>query len=287
MSTPGPNDLLIIGAGTLGRLIGADWRQAFPTASIVGETRTETSHPLLLEAGITPALAGSSSKAFPYVVLCAPPSQSPDYPGTAAAAAARVTPGGRLAFTSSGSVHGRDATLINEQTPVVKEGRALVLAQAERNILSVPEGNVVRLAGLYTIDRGPHTFWLNRGSVTGPPDGMLNMVHYRDAAKAVVAVLKVTSENNQEDKQDRRVYLASAERSLSRRDLCEAALKHPKFSEFDPPVYGDDAPGAARKYDNSWTRKTTGWKPEFECFDEFMEADARTFSNTTADVSPR
>lgn len=286
MSTSGPNDLLIVGAGTLGRLIGVEWRQAFPTATVIGETRTDASHPLLLEAGITPAIAGTSSSQFPRVVFCAPPSGSADYPGTVAAAAARVAPGGRLAFTSSGSVHGKGPTLITERTPVVKEGRALVLAEAESNILAVPEGRVVRLAGLYTIDRGAHSYWLKRGSVSGTPDGLVNLVHYRDAAKAVVAVLKAGPEVEAVEKKEGRIYLASAGRSVSRRDICEVALKHPKFTEFDPPVYGDEAVGKNRTYDNSWTRQTLGWKPEFESFDEFMEADAKR-GKETASVETR
>lgn len=280
MSTPGPNDLLIVGAGTLGRIIGVEWRQAFPTATVVGETRSDASHPLLVEAGITPAVAGTSSSRFPRVVFCAPPSGSADYPGTAAAAAARVVPGGRLVFTSSGSVHGPDALLITERTPVVREGRALVLVEAESNILAIPEGHVVRLAGLYTVDRGAHSFWLKRGSVNGAPDGLLNLVHYRDAAKAVVAILKAGPEVEAVEKKEGRTYLASAGQPISRREVCDVALKHPKFTEFDPPVYGDGAASKNRTYDNSWTRQTLSWKPEFESFDEFMEADANRCQET-------
>jgi nucleoside-diphosphate-sugar epimerase len=39
--------------------------------------------------------------------------------------------------------------------------------------------------------RGPHNFWLTSGkSVSGRPDGIINMLHYDDAAGACLAVLK-------------------------------------------------------------------------------------------------
>ena len=48
-------------------------------------------------------------------------------------------------------------------------------------------GSVVRLAGLYTLDRGPHTFWLKNGTVTSNADGLVNTLHYDDAARVAVA----------------------------------------------------------------------------------------------------
>ena len=48
-------------------------------------------------------------------------------------------------------------------------------------------GSVVRLAGLYTADRGPHTMWLKNGTVTSNADGLVNTLHYEDAAKVAIA----------------------------------------------------------------------------------------------------
>lgn len=45
-------------------------------------------------------------------------------------------------------------------------------------------GRVLRVtSGLYTPDRGPHTFWLARGEVGAPEEGVINMLHYEDAAR--------------------------------------------------------------------------------------------------------
>lgn len=48
-------------------------------------------------------------------------------------------------------------------------------------------GCVIRLAGLYTETRGPHTFWLRNGTVDANADGLINMLHYADAAGASIA----------------------------------------------------------------------------------------------------
>ena len=56
---------------------------------------------------------------------------------------------------------------------------------AEETILS-RGGSVVRLAGLYALNRGPHTFWLNNGTVNANADGLVNCLHYEDAAKVSI-----------------------------------------------------------------------------------------------------
>lgn len=70
------------------------------------------------------------------------------------------------------------------------------LLAAEEAVLA-RGGNVMRLAGLYTERRGPHSYWLNKaregagtelGVIQGSADGQLNMLHYEDAASAVVAL---------------------------------------------------------------------------------------------------
>jgi hypothetical protein len=48
-------------------------------------------------------------------------------------------------------------------------------------------GSCVRLAGLYSDKRGPHTFWLKNGTVSASADGLVNMLHYEDAASAAIA----------------------------------------------------------------------------------------------------
>lgn len=180
-----------------------------------------------------------------------------------------------MVFTSSGSVHGREATLVTERTPVGSGERAKLLGEAERAALGRKEGRVVRLTGLYTLEVGGHAYWINNGRVSGPVDGMLNFLYYGDAAMAVVKILEGGKEVETREKEEGRIYLASVERSLTKREICKAALRHPFYQKKPVPQFGDEKGTMTRIYDNRWTREVLGWKPQFEGFDEFMEEDAR------------
>ena len=49
---------------------------------ITGQTFTTDHHDDLVKMGITPSMKGMrASQKYPYVVFCAPPSRTPDYPG--------------------------------------------------------------------------------------------------------------------------------------------------------------------------------------------------------------
>lgn len=64
---------------------------------------------------------------------------------------------------------------------------------AAEEAIIIREGNVVRLSGLYTESRGPHTFWLKKSAagetIDTNADGMVNMLHYEDAAEVAVKII--------------------------------------------------------------------------------------------------
>ncbi|KAF9607673.1 hypothetical protein IFM89_038144 [Coptis chinensis] len=98
----GQNDLLIIGPGVLGRLVAEQWRKEHPGCQIVGQTVTTDHHEELIKVGISPSLKGSESfHKFPYVIFCAPPSRTADYPGDVSLAASNWNGQGSFVFTSS------------------------------------------------------------------------------------------------------------------------------------------------------------------------------------------
>lgn len=56
--------------------------QEYPSSQIYGRTATTNHHDELIKIGINPLLKGSETDYnVPYVIFCAPPSQSSDYPG--------------------------------------------------------------------------------------------------------------------------------------------------------------------------------------------------------------
>ncbi|KAL6615314.1 hypothetical protein ACP70R_037584 [Stipagrostis hirtigluma subsp. patula] len=95
----GQNDLLIVGPGVLGRIVADKWKQysqvpitkyasghllienEYPGCKVFGQTATTEHHSELTEIGIIPSLKGSIvGPKFPYVIFCAPPYRSDDYP---------------------------------------------------------------------------------------------------------------------------------------------------------------------------------------------------------------
>lgn len=259
------NDLLVVGAGHLGTRIAKRWRQLHSTATIVGETKTKSSHAQLREAGITPVLAGTSNDSFPNVVFCVPPRGDPNYKNIVEAATKRASR--RFIFTSSTSVHA-GAESITEDTPARNEGRASFLYQAEEKVLQSASGLVVRLSGLYLLNRGPHTFWLSKGVVSGSEESMVNLIHYDDAAAAMVCTLNLQS------LPERRTFLIAAPESLSRRAIVECALKHPEFAGAKKPEFLNDGPAVGKSFNGEWSNQVLGWHPTYPSFEAFMELDA-------------
>lgn len=190
----GENDLLIVGPGVLGRLVAEQWRQEHPGCQIYGQTMTADHHDELINMGITPSLKWTeATQKFPYVIFCAPPSRSLDYPGDVRLAALSWNGEGSFLFTSTSAIFDcSDNGACDEDGPVVPIGRSPrtdVLLKAEKVILEFG-GCVLRLAGLYKADRGAHVYWLQKGTVDSRPDHILNLIHYEDAASLSIAILK-------------------------------------------------------------------------------------------------
>jgi len=87
-------------------------------------------------------------------------------------------------FTSSAGVYAEDDGGVVDEASPVQRGNPRVdrILDAEAACLAAG-GSVVRLAGLYTADRGPHPFWLrSQQPVQGRADGLINMIAYEAAA---------------------------------------------------------------------------------------------------------
>jgi nucleoside-diphosphate-sugar epimerase len=279
MSTNGMNDLLIVGPGVLGKRVAALWHEEHPDASIVGETRTTSSHAGLRAAGIIPTVFPTDPEMlFSQVVFCAPPTGNVDYPGCVRAAAARTEPAGTFVFTSSGSVYAEPSRgssgVTTENSPTSDSQRAKNLLDAEDVALEISGGRVVRLGGLYTGENKIVGYWLNEGHVKGSADGLINLIHYDDAATIVMATLKAGGGREGVGERGMRVFLGAAGPALSRKEICSAALNHPLFRTFDMPTFDEDAGGSIKTYDNSASCVALDWKPRWASFQEFMQAEA-------------
>ncbi|KAF5950948.1 hypothetical protein HYC85_012941 [Camellia sinensis] len=136
----GANDLLIVGPGVLGRLVAEKWQEDHPGSQIFGQTATTDHHDELIKIGINPSLKGTkATHRFPYVVFCAPPSRTLDYPGDVREAASSWSGEGSFVFTSSSAPYDcSDNGPCDEDNPSVPIGRnprTDVLLKAEKIVL--------------------------------------------------------------------------------------------------------------------------------------------------------
>lgn len=261
------HDLVVVGAGALGLRAARLWRASRPDATILCATWTEKRHEEIAEAGFDVTLASELDEGE-HVLFCAPPSKAGPIYAQCVADAAKLA-SRRFLFTSSTAVY-KDVPEVKEDSELSDSSRAKRLLEAEAAALAAANGRVIRLGGLYDGGRGPHAAWLRGGTCSGGEEGMLNMIHYDDAAAAVVAAL-----NASEDKG--KVFLAVDGNPLTRKELVTIALKHPRFDHFLENSWGSG--GHVKRIDSSWTYQQLEWMPCWSSFEHFMQAEIDSIMN--------
>jgi len=258
-------NLLVVGPGVLGSLVGSKWLQKFPSARVVGQTNTDSKHAELVKMGFHPRLkAEAGGDQFANVIFCAPPSGSDDYTAEIAAAAESWSGRGAFVFTSSSAVYPEQQGVVyTEDSEVVARGaseRVDRLLDAENVVLS-RGGSVVRLAGLYHAGRGAHTYYLKMGQVPVNGSALLNLIHYQDAASLCVAALASGGKGE--------VFMGCDNNPLSKADMMQSVLASKKYGETEVTFTGNGGP-MGRIMSNNTTRAKLSWQPQYASFQEFM-----------------
>ncbi|KAL6615315.1 hypothetical protein ACP70R_037585 [Stipagrostis hirtigluma subsp. patula] len=268
----GQNDLLIVGPGVLGRIVAEKCKREHPGCKVFGQTASTDHHSELADLGIIPSLKGSTiSQRIPYVIFCAPPSRSDDYPGDVRGNACRVAASnwsseGSFLFTSSTALYDcSDNRMCNEDCPSVpigKSPRTDVLLKVE-NIVLEAGGCVLSIFFTYThkIDRGAHVFWLRKGTCDTRPDHIVNQIHYEDAASLAIAIMKKRLQS--------RIFLGCDNKPLSRQEIMDSVNSSGKFDKKFQGFIGTDGP-LGKRMENSKTRAEIGWEPKYPSFTEFL-----------------
>ncbi|KAF5736928.1 hypothetical protein HS088_TW14G01095 [Tripterygium wilfordii] len=201
----GVNDLLIVGPGLLGRLVAQKWREEHPGCQVYGQTVTTDHHDELINMGINPSLKGATlTHKFPYVIFCASPSRSSDYPGDNGE--------GSFLFTSSSAPYDyNDNGQCDEDTPIVPIGRSWtdVLLKAEAVVLE-----------FLHILLGANAYWLRKGTVEARPDHILNTMSLPSLS---VAILK--------KKLRGWIFLGCDNHPVSRQEVMDLVAKSGKFGK--------------------------------------------------------
>ncbi|CAD6238461.1 unnamed protein product [Miscanthus lutarioriparius] len=266
----GNNDLLIVGPGVLGRIVAEMWKQEYPGCKVYGQTATTDHHSELTDIGIIPSLKGSvPGPKFPYVIFCAPPYRSEDYAGDLRVAATNWNGEGSFLFTSSTAVYDcSDNGFCSEDSPCVPIGqspRTDVLLKAE-NVVLEAGGCVLRTDAIfldfhYKSDRGPHVYWLSKGTLDVRPDHVLNLIHYEDAASLAIAIMKKRLRS--------RIFVGCDNEPLSRLDIMDRVNRSGKFDTQFQGFTGTDGP-LGKRMENSKTQAELGWQPKYPSFTEFL-----------------
>ena len=263
-----PEDLLIIGAGALGRRVGRLWLAQHPEARIFAETRTDHFHPALREDGMIPRLRSDPDPpAMPYVSFSVPPSSQDDYAAEAARAVSLWRGEGRLLITSSTAVYAEeDGGPCAEGSPLADSPRAMRLRHAEECLLTAG-ALVVRLAGLYDHQRGPHRAYLRTRTSPRRPDGLISLIHYDDAARLCVQALSRGRAGA--------IYLGCDDHPITRQELVRAVVRSQRYRSATGPLQACRFTGAegprGRRCDSAWTRQALGWEPNHRCFLDWID----------------
>jgi len=265
-------DLLIAGAGHLGCLVARQWRAAHPGARVTLKYRSnniERSNTLTEEGFSVISQEGGEPCTSPLVVFCAPPTGNPAYAQDIKSCMDTHWGKGEgvaIIFTSAGSVYAENSgAVVDEISETVKTERSGKLLDGEEHVLG-GNGCVIRLGGLYTLDGGAHNYWLKGGQFPSKPHGLINLVHYEDAARAVVKCLE------NPEKVGGEVFLVSDGVPMSRQEIADAAAEHEMFAGKGEAVTftgGEEVDG--KKYNSQKSRKMLGWEPRYQSFADFMK----------------
>eukprot|EP01135_Chromosphaera_perkinsii_P005022 Nk52_evm20s310 gene=Nk52_evmTU20s310 len=309
-------DLLIVGCGALGCIVGEEWKGMYPDAEIVAETATTGRHEELKKLGFTPRVADPDSedqnnRKFNFVVMCVPPSKNENYEDIIRRALMLFTTteqgeGGMVYVSSSGVYKECDGVIIKDSDKdeevfgdsehslkMQKYEAALkedVRANGRRNV------NILRAAGLYNLEKGPHRVYLRMTSSPRRADGYINLLHYEDAAGLCLAMLTLAEKKGSYEEikcfvgcDGNPVTRASMMDDVyERMDVFEKLESNIASSKEKPMKFGVDSPmdkqsGHHMRFstftslrgkilDNSASRKELDWQPKYKSFKAFLES---------------
>ncbi|MEL6182261.1 MAG: hypothetical protein AAFS10_25110, partial [Myxococcota bacterium] len=242
-------------------------------AQVLAETQTERTHMTLHDQGMSPRLRSDPPpQPCPWVVFAVPPSSSEDYAEEARRTVSlwdrRSDGEGALVMTSSTGVYlHSDGEPCVESSPVADHARARRILDAEAVILDAG-GCVVRLAGLYNQDRGPHRVYMRNTTSERRPDGFINLIHYQDAAQLVVATL--------EHGTSAAIYMGCDDHPTTRTQLVDEALASPRYQTLEGvqrcTFTGTSGP-LGRICDSSITRRALEWSPRWATFSAWAQTE--------------
>lgn len=258
--------LITWGTGELGGRVGKLWVQTGGQA--IGLTQSDQRHEALQAAGIEPRIGSPAELLQPDdVLLFALPGHARQQ--EAVEALSSMAPPIRAIFISTTGYYGLPKGIITEQTPPGEGERPASITAAEQAFFDWAGANgvVIRLGGLYSRERGPFSALRRRGKVSrsGPSNKTLALIHYDDAATAIVAALS--------HPQPQPVYLAVTPPCPTREAFYTAACAR---LGLPPPTFGDPLPHPPAIFDVSLLRRDLLPKPAYPDWQAMTEVTRKS-----------
>lgn len=249
-TVPAPS-LLVVGAGRLGAHVAALWQHRFPGGLVLAETRSSTRHSELRAQGLAVrTIADESPPPVSHLLFSVPPSEISDYRAATLRALSLWNGEGRFLFVSSAAVYAEErGGEVHENSAVVLNARTERLLVAEAAVRDA-RGMVIRLAGLYDRARGPHRVYFHTAESSLRPDGLINLIHYDDAANLCLAALTLG--------QPLATYLGSDQAPLTRTALVERTRACGLFEPHElgePTRFTGQGGPLGKRLDGRWSRQ--------------------------------
>ena len=252
---PPIKSLWIAGAGDLGWRVA---RQLFrKDLRLVLETRTPRRHPYYQILGAelkTTQRTPTPTAPCSHLLICFPPSEN--FEKEVEESLKNWNGEGSAVLVSSTSVYAeKDGREVNLQSPTLNTA----LSRAEN--FALKKGcHVLRLAGLYSAQSGPHVFWETRSVPVDSPKAMINLIHRHDAATAISLLLKANV--------PARTWNLSDGHAQNRQEVATTWMD---FRGATPQLGPQaDERGKIVSPDDSWT--SVGWQPRWPSFSDFVNS---------------
>lgn len=248
---PAPLTLVIWGAGELGTRVALGWHRG----PVLGYTATTRRHASLKAAGIQPFTGTPDLPTQDTVLLLALPGHANQANALRQLQSRPIPVPQRVVLISTTGYYGTPAGRVDEMTPAGEADRCRSIAATE-NLLwawAGERGVAMRMGGLYGPGRGPIAALARRGTVKpGPANRTLPLIHYADAARAVLAALVLP--------EPAPVYLAVTPPCPTRGEFCVEACRR---LGLEPPTFTAPCPGPPARYDVSRLRRDLLPRPAY------------------------
>lgn len=253
---------MVVGAGRLGIRIALIWKNTYPTAKVTVKNKSkdiERSKQFKKEGFVPITKEESQACRAPFVVFCAPSMTGciEDIEFSIKEHWDTDLPVSAFVLTSSGGVYEDNfGDIVDENTETTSTQRSPNLLAREK-IVRENKGCILRLAGLYCKEYGNHHFWRGVEKIPLKPKNWMNLLHYDDAARAVVKCLQNPS------KIEREVFLVADGYPMYIQDIANVTGIDVQFTGGE---------GIAGKiYDISKIKTELEWEPECPKFYDFFQ----------------